>query len=81
MTRRSGTRAVRRRRKAPTLVPERITTLACANPVKIAVMSLFGQLAEQGLARFTAPADGIVEIMLLSGEVFHLDEISVTRVG
>jgi hypothetical protein len=44
-------------------------------------MSLFSQLAERGLARSTAPGNGIVEFMLFSGEVFHLDETSVTRVG
>jgi hypothetical protein len=81
MPRRSGTQAERRREKAPTLVPERITTLADANPVKVAVMSLFSQLTEQGLARSTEPGNGIVELMLFSGEVFHLDETSVTRVG
>jgi hypothetical protein len=81
MPRRSGIQAVRRHKKAPTSAPERITTLAYANPVKMVVMSLFGQLAEQGLARSMAPGNGLVEFMLFSGEVFHLDETSVTRVG
>ena len=39
MPRRSGIQAVRRHKKASTSAPERITTLAYANPVKRAVMS------------------------------------------
>ena len=80
MSRTIEVRAVRRRKKiGPTL--KRLTTGVYADPAKTAVMSFARQLAREGLAQWTALGNGIVEFTLLSGEVFHLGETSVTRVG
>ena len=75
-----GVRAVRRRKKIRATL-ERLTTGVYADPAKTAVMSLARQLAREGLAQWTALSNGIVEVALFSGEVFHLGETSVTRVG
>jgi hypothetical protein len=72
---------VRYRKKIGTLAQERLTTEVYADPAKTAVMSFVRQLARQGLAQWTALGNGIIELTLFSGEVFHLDETSVTRVG
>ena len=80
MSRTIEVRAVRRRKKIGATL-ERLTTGVYANPAKTAVMSFAGQLAREGLAQWTALGNGIVEVTLFSGEVFHLGETSVTRVG
>ena len=64
-----------------TLAQERLPTDVYADPAKTAVMSFVRQLARQGFARRTALCNGVIELTLVSGEVFHLDETSVTRVG
>jgi hypothetical protein len=82
MSRTIEVRAVRHRKKlCATLARDRLATDAYADPAKTAVISFVQQLARQGLARWTAPGNGIIELTLFSGEVFHLDEASVTRVG
>ena len=80
MSRPIEVRAVRRRKKIGATL-ERLTTGVYANPAKTAVMSFARQLAREGLAQWTALGNGIVEVTLFSGEVFHLGETSVTRVG
>jgi hypothetical protein len=52
-----------------------------ADPAKPAVMTYIGQLVRSGLANWAAMDNGEIELTLLSGEVFHLSEASVTRVG
>ena len=82
MSRTIEVRAVRgRKRIYVTLVQERFATGVYADPANAAVMSFVRQLARQGLARRTALCNGVIELTLVSGEVFHLDETSVTRVG
>jgi len=82
MSRTIEVRAVRgRKRIYVTLVQERFATGVYADPANAAVMSFVRQLARQGLAQWTALSNGIIEVTLFSGEVFHLDETSVTRVG
>ena len=80
MSRTIEVRAVRRRKKIGATL-ERLTTGVYADPAKTAVMSFARQLAREDLAQWTALGNGIVEITLFSGEVFHLGETSVTRVG
>jgi hypothetical protein len=73
---------VRHRKKiSVTLVEERLATAIYGDPAKTAVMSFVRQLARKDLAQWTALDNGIVELTLFSGEVFHLDDTSVTRVG
>jgi hypothetical protein len=82
MSRTIEVRAERHRKKLyATLAQDRLATDAYADPAKIAVISFVRQLARRGLARWAAPGNGIIELTLFSGEVFHLDETSVTRVG
>jgi hypothetical protein len=82
MSRTIEVRAVRRRKKIrATLARERLATDANGNPAKTAVMTFVGHLARQGFARWAALGNGIIELTLFSGEVFHLDETSVTRVS
>jgi hypothetical protein len=42
---------------------------------------LSGGLARQDFARWSALGDGIIELTLFSGELFHFDETSLTLVG
>jgi hypothetical protein len=82
MSRTIEVRAVRCRKKiSVTLVQEWLATGVYADPAKTAVKSFVRQLARQGLAQWTALGNGIIELTLVSGEVFHLDETTVTRVG
>jgi hypothetical protein len=82
MSRTIEVRVVRgRKRIYVTLVQERFATGVYADPANAAVMSFVRQLARQGLARRTALCNGVIELTLVSGEVFHLDETSVTRVS
>ena len=71
---------MRCRKKIGTSAQERLTTGVDGDPAKTAVMSFVRQLARQGLAQSTALGNGIIELTLFSGEVFHVDETSVTRV-
>ena len=52
-----------------------------ADPAKTAVMSCARLVTRQGLAQWTALGNGIFELTLFSGEIFHLDETSITRIG
>ena len=82
MSRTTEVRSVRRCKKiGATLAQEQLTTGVYPNPSKTAVVSFARQLAREGLAQWTALGNGIVEVTLFSGEVFHLGETSVTRVG
>jgi hypothetical protein len=82
MSRTIEVRAVRGRKSIyVTLVQERFATGVYADPANAAVLSFVRQLARQGLARRTALCNGVIELTLVSGEVFHLDETSVTRVS
>ena len=75
-------RAVRCRKKiCVTLGQERLMAGVYADPARTAVMSFVRQLAQRGLAQWTALGNGTIELTLFSGEIFHLDETSVTRVG
>jgi hypothetical protein len=82
MSRTIEVRAVRRRKKiCATLAQDGFATSVYSDPAKTAVMSFVRQLTRRDLAQWTALDNGIIELTLLSGEVFHLDETSVTRVA
>jgi hypothetical protein len=82
MSRTIEVRAVRRRKKiCATLAQDWLATGVYPDPAKTAVMSFVRQLTRRDLAQWTALGNGIIELTLLSGEVFHLDETSVTRVA
>jgi hypothetical protein len=82
MSRTIEVRAVRRRKKiCATLAQGRLAKDVYADPAKTAVMSFVRQLAREGLAQWAALGNGIIELNLRSGEVFHFDETSVTRIG
>lgn len=81
MSRAIKVRAARCRKKISTLAQQRRATDVCADQAKTAVMSYARQVTRQGLAQWTALGNGIFELTLFSGEIFHLDETSVTRIG
>ena len=81
MSRAIKVRAARCRKKIGTLAKQRRATDVCADQAKTAVMSYARQVSRQGLAQWTALGNGIFELTLFSGEIFHLDETSVTRIG
>jgi len=81
MSRAIKVRAARCRKKIGTLAQQRRATDLYADPAKTAVMSYARQVTRQGLAQCTALGNGIFELTLFSGEIFHLDETSVTRIG
>ena len=81
MSRAIKVRAARCRKKIGTLAQQRRATVVCADQAKTAVMSYARQVTRQGLAQWTALGNGIFELTLFSGEIFHLDETSVTRIG
>ena len=81
MSRAIKIRAARCRKKIGTLAQQRRATGVCADQAKTAVMSYARQVTRQGLAQWTALGNGIFELTLFSGEIFHLDETSVTRIG
>jgi hypothetical protein len=74
-------RAARCRKKIGTLAQQRRATDVYADPAKTAVMSCARLVTRQGLAQWTALGNGIFELTLFSGEIFHLDKTSVTRIG
>jgi hypothetical protein len=85
MSRAIKVRAARCRKKIGTLAQQRRARDVYADPAKTAVMSYARQVTRpvtgQGLAQWTALGNGIFELTLFSGEIFHLDETSVTRIG
>ena len=82
MSRAIKVRAARCRKKIGTLAKQRRATDVCADQAKTAVISYARQVTRQGLAQWTALGKGIFELLrLFSGEIFHLDETSVTRIG
>ena len=81
MSRAIKVRAARCRKKIGTLAQQRRATDVCADQAKTAVISSARQVTRQGLAQWTALGNGIFELTLFSGEIFHLDETSVTRIG
>ena len=81
MSRAIKVRAARCRKKIGTLAQQRRATDLCADQAKTAVMSYARQVTRQGLAQWTVLGNGIFELTLFSGEIFHLDETSVTRIG
>ena len=52
----------------------------CRDPAKAVVMAYVQWLVRGGLARISKVDNGIIEVILLSGEVFHLGETCVTRI-
>ena len=48
---------------------------------KSQVLAAIGELVDDGKAEWSRTASGEVELRLLSGEVFLLGEVSVTRVA
>lgn len=48
---------------------------------KTLVMAAMGELVEDGQAEWSRTATGEIELRLMSGEVFVLGEMSVTRVA
>lgn len=58
---------------------------AAANPrtqdAKSLVMTVIGQMVDNGKAEWNLTATGEIELRLLTGEVFLLGEISVTRLA
>jgi hypothetical protein len=82
MSRTIEVRAVRYRKKiCLTLVEERLATTVYGDQAKAALIAFVTQSAREGLAQWTTLGNGIIELTLFSGEVFHLGETSVTRVG
>ncbi|MFZ0066420.1 MAG: hypothetical protein WAK90_09630 [Pseudolabrys sp.] len=75
MSRAIKVRAARCRKKIGTLAQQRRATDVYADPAKTAAKT------RQGLAEWIALGNGIFELTLFSGEIFHLDETSVTRIG
>ena len=69
------------RKKLGTPAQEWRATDVYADPAKTAVMSCARLVTRQGLAQWTALGNGIFELTLFSGEIFHLDKTSVTRIG
>ncbi|RUX75225.1 hypothetical protein EN904_14175 [Mesorhizobium sp. M7A.F.Ca.CA.001.07.2.1] len=55
-------------------------TTAAGNRAKSHVMAAIGGLVDEGKAEWNHTATGDIELRLLSGEVFVLGEVSVTRV-
>jgi hypothetical protein len=51
------------------------------DPAKAAVLAHLGQLVRDGNARWSHAGNGVVELTLSSGEVFHLGTASVTRIA
>lgn len=54
---------------------------AAAIDAKSQVLAAIGELVDHGKAEWTRTATGEVELRLLSGEVFVLGEVTVTRVA
>ncbi|RUV33941.1 hypothetical protein EOB49_28095 [Mesorhizobium sp. M7A.F.Ca.MR.148.00.0.0] len=52
-----------------------------AEKAKSQVMAAIGGLVDEGRAEWNHTATGEIELRLLSGEVFVLGEVSVTRVA
>lgn len=52
-----------------------------APDAKSGVMTAIGQMVDDGRAEWSRTAAGEIELRLLTGEVFLLDEFSVTRVA
>lgn len=52
-----------------------------AQEAKSQVMAAIGGLVDEGKAEWNHTATGDIELRLLSGEVFVLGEVSVTRVA
>jgi hypothetical protein len=48
---------------------------------KTEIIKCFNSFVKAGLAQWGALANGDVEFRLLSGEVFHLNQTTITRVG
>ena len=74
---RNGGSRVRERRKSGT--PHK-NDRAGTNP-KAVVMASVSRLVSGGLAEFGRLANGDIELRFSSGEVFHLHEAGITRVG
>jgi len=51
-----------------------------ADPAKAKVMAYVEQLVRDGFARRTKVDNGVIELTLSTGEVFHFGETSVTRI-
>jgi len=51
-----------------------------ADPAKAAVMAYVERLARDGFARCSEADNGVIELALSSGEVFHLGKTSITRI-
>ena len=51
-----------------------------SDPAKAAVLAYVERLVRGGLARRSEIDNGVIELTLASGEVFHLGETSVTRI-
>jgi hypothetical protein len=81
MSRAIKVRAARCRNKIGTFAQQRRATDVCADQAKTAVISYARQVTRQGLAQWTALGNGIFELTLFSGVIFHLDETSITRIG
>jgi hypothetical protein len=48
---------------------------------KATVMDAIRRIVNSGVAELTPLANGDVELKLHSGEIFHLGEVAITRVG
>jgi hypothetical protein len=51
-----------------------------ADHAKAAVMAYVERLARDGFARCSEADNGVIELTLSSGEVFHLGKTSITRI-
>jgi hypothetical protein len=51
-----------------------------ADPAKAKVMAYVEQLVREGYARRSKADNGVIELTLSTGEVFHFGETSVTRI-
>jgi hypothetical protein len=54
---------------------------ASTNAAKTEIMAYLKLVLETGFARQAELGNGDIELTLLSGEVFHLSETSITRIG
>jgi hypothetical protein len=71
------------RRKKSDRSASRLNTLGKrrdADPAKAAVMAYVKRLVRDGFGRCFEADNGVIELTLTSGEVFHLGETSITRI-
>ena len=61
-------------------MPDSLMGRFAADPAKALVMSHIRRLVSDGYAEWSLLDDGDVELRLLSGEIFHLADTTITRI-